>query len=468
MKQQFMGVAVNPSSISSSSSSSHTGSIIGSSSSGGVATGNYLSALTQNSPMLGGKNPLVLNGSSNTNINSTSSGALGNVNTIIGSSRNLNQHQTMGGFMNQTSSGVGGLMDGNFNQRGMGGMTPSSATSIRGGGLPSSSSGLMNQPGSVNRISPTQQLINRSTTPSSSLNQNTTLASSGVSGDSYRPSESILSMINSGQQFAGQFPSSAMKLPQISQNNIFKNIALSNYTPQQKQSMIIQVRNLAQQNGFDANTIDQHFQEYLMYEQTRQYQLHLLQQQQQMQQRQVTADDKYSLFGLTSIFKAKDSDLAVLALGLDLTSLGLNLNATEQIYHQFASPFSDIQPPGIIPDYRVPDCYKLHMPLHEFHIEKFTDETLLYMFYAMPRDVLQLVAARELTKRGWKYHKPTQLWFIRDVSVNDFVQTPDGEKGTYFYFDVQSWSRKRKAGVILSYDMLYNPAPFLQQQQQKQ
>ncbi|KAG2375100.1 hypothetical protein C9374_010104 [Naegleria lovaniensis] len=456
MKQQFMGVAVNPSS---SSSSSNTSSIIGSSS-GGVA-GNYLSALTQNSPMLGGKNPMVLNGSSNTNTSS-----IGNVNTIIGGSRNLNQQQAMGGFMNQTSSGVGGLMDGNFNQRGMGGMTPSSAT-IRGGGLPSSAS-IGNQPGSVNRISPTQQLINRSTTPSSSLNQNTTLPSSGVSGDSYRPSESILSMINSGQQFAGQtFPSSAMKLPQISQNNIFKSIALSNYTPQQKQSMIIQMRNLAQQNGFDANTIEQHFQEYVMYEQTRQYQLQLLQQQ-QMQQRQITADDKYSLFGMTSIFKAKDSDLAVLALGLDLTSLGLNLNASEQIYHHFASPFSDVQPPGMIPDYRVPDCYKLHMPLHEFHIEKFSDETLLYMFYAMPRDVLQLVAARELTKRGWKYHKPTQLWFIRDVSVNDFVQTPDGEKGTYFYFDVQTWTRKRKAGVILSYDMLYNPTPFLQSYQQQQ
>lgn len=41
------------------------------------------------------------------------------------------------------------------------------------------------------------------------------------------------------------------------------------------------------------------------------------------------------------------------------------------------------------------------------------DETLFYCFYAMPFDEAQLLAADELTRRGWMYHKDTKTWVQR-------------------------------------------------------
>ena len=35
---------------------------------------------------------------------------------------------------------------------------------------------------------------------------------------------------------------------------------------------------------------------------------------------------------------------------------------------------------------------------------KFSNETLFYIFYYMPKDTLQLLAAEELYKRKWRYN----------------------------------------------------------------
>jgi CCR4-NOT transcription complex subunit 2 len=49
----------------------------------------------------------------------------------------------------------------------------------------------------------------------------------------------------------------------------------------------------------------------------------------------------YGLLGLLSVIRMTDSDRNALALGSDLSLLGLNLGTTEQIYSTFASPWSD-------------------------------------------------------------------------------------------------------------------------------
>ena len=399
-----------------------------------------------------GMNQMGFMGLSGSGMNSFSGGLIGDVGSTGPNIGSFNRGVALGGVGPQTS----GLPQQQNTNRGV----PSTS------GFPSSNGGLssvvgqMTNTNTVNQskfstsVSPTQQLIHRSTTPNGSSG---TLSS----GDSYRPSESILSMINGQQQLQQLYNPSIQnqKPPQISVNNIFKNISMSTFSPQQKQAAIHQMRTLAQQNGYDANTIDQHMQEYILFEQ-RMYQYHLQQQQQtqQQQQRPITADDKFGLLGLSNIFKTRDADLNALALGLELTSLGLNLNSPDFLYQHFASPFSELPPSNIIPEYKIPDCYKVNVQLQEFHVEKFMEDTLLYIFYTMPRDVLQIVAARELTKRGWKYHKPTQLWFQRDPLASDFVQSPKAEKGTYFYFDTTTWSKKRKVGCVLEYDLLYNPA----------
>ena len=49
----------------------------------------------------------------------------------------------------------------------------------------------------------------------------------------------------------------------------------------------------------------------------------------------------YGLLGLLSVIRMTDADRNVLALGSDLTLLGLNLGTTEQIYSTFSSPWTD-------------------------------------------------------------------------------------------------------------------------------
>lgn len=75
--------------------------------------------------------------------------------------------------------------------------------------------------------------------------------------------------------------------------------------------------------------------------------------------------DRFGLLGLRSVIKMTDPDLASLALGIDLTSLGLNLNSTENLYKTFASPWSN-EPSKADPEFSVPQCYyaKIPPPLH--------------------------------------------------------------------------------------------------------
>lgn len=127
--------------------------------------------------------------------------------------------------------------------------------------------------------------------------------------------------------------------------------------------------------------------------------------------------DRYGLAGLLHMIRNEGSDIGTLAIGQDLTALGLDLNQPEYeqsssiwlrmtdrgiysnrpLYQSFASPFAEMGSRPIEPDYYIPPCYNVQnvRPIHE-QIPSFSDETLFYMFYAMPRDILQELAAVEL------------------------------------------------------------------------
>jgi len=59
---------------------------------------------------------------------------------------------------------------------------------------------------------------------------------------------------------------------------------------------------------------------------------------------------------LLSVIRMSDPDLTSLALGIDLTTLGLNLNSTENLHKTFGSPWSD-EPAKGDPEFTVPQCY---------------------------------------------------------------------------------------------------------------
>jgi hypothetical protein len=149
----------------------------------------------------------------------------------------------------------------------------------------------------------------------------------------------------------------------------------------------------------------------------------------------------YGLLGLLGVIRMTDDDRNTLALGSDLTMLGLNLGSTEQIYSTFSSPWSD-NVATKEPHYQLPVCYYMQPPaLKTGHLSKFQLETLFYIFYALPKDVLQAYAAQELYSREWRYHGELKLWFKR-ASPSDGVSSSSSGSPQYLYFDINSWERR--------------------------
>jgi CCR4-NOT transcription complex subunit 2 len=66
------------------------------------------------------------------------------------------------------------------------------------------------------------------------------------------------------------------------------------------------------------------------------------------------------------------------------------------------------------------------------HLTKFTLETLFYMFYSMPGDVLQMSSAHELYKREWKYQTELKLWLKLRTSLELSQSHPSV---LYLFFD---------------------------------
>ena len=92
-------------------------------------------------------------------------------------------------------------------------------------------------------------------------------------------------------------------------------------------------------------------------------------------------------------------------------------------------------------------CYYMQPPaLKTGHLSKFQLETLFYIFYALPKDVLQAYAAQELYTREWRYHGELKLWFKR-AGPSDGI-TSSAATPQYLYFDINSWERRLFNGTM--------------------
>ena len=67
------------------------------------------------------------------------------------------------------------------------------------------------------------------------------------------------------------------------------------------------------------------------------------------------------------------------------------------LHTTFASPWSEAKVRPTNPDYNIPACYTVRntQPL-DSKFKLFGEETLFYIFYTMPRDVIQEIVAAEL------------------------------------------------------------------------
>lgn len=166
-----------------------------------------------------------------------------------------------------------------------------------------------------------------------------------------------------------------------------------------------------------------------------------------------TAPDPYTLLGLLSVIKMKEPGPTSLALGIDLTTLGLSLNSPDNLYKTFGSPWSN-EPAKGEPDFQIPACFSAEQPpaLQPLNFTKFHPMTLFYIFYSMPKDVSQLYAANELYNKGWLYHREYRVWLTRTPNVAPLVKTASYERGSYIYFDPNIWDTIQKDNFVLQYE----------------
>eukprot|EP00794_Sanderia_malayensis_P012716 gene12716-14021_t len=167
--------------------------------------------------------------------------------------------------------------------------------------------------------------------------------------------------------------------------------------------------------------------------------------------------DQFGMIGLLTFIRAAETEpnLVTLALGSDLTTLGLNLNSTESLYHTFGSPFSDTtcRPHEI--DYHVPPEYLVNTSIRDrlapIRLSRYCEDLLFYLF-----------------TRDWRYHKEERVWITRAPGMDPQLKTSTYERGTYYCFDQQNW-RKVAKEFHVEYDKLEDkPTLGLQQQQHQQ
>jgi CCR4-NOT transcription complex subunit 3 len=85
--------------------------------------------------------------------------------------------------------------------------------------------------------------------------------------------------------------------------------------------------------------------------------------------------------------------------------------------------------------------------------EKLGTDALFFIFYYKQGTYQQYLAARELKKQSWRFHKKYMTWFQRHEEPK--VTTEEYEQGTYVYFDYETgWCTRIKQDFRFDYAFL--------------
>jgi len=120
--------------------------------------------------------------------------------------------------------------------------------------------------------------------------------------------------------------------------------------------------------------------------------------------------------------------------------------------------------------YRTPPFFPLHpAPIFDDSslFDKFGLDTLFFIFYFQQGTPHQYLAARELKKQSWRYHKNFLTWFQRHEEPK--LTTEEFEQGTYVYFDYESgWCQRIKQEFTFEYRHLEDELTIITQNTQTQ
>ncbi|KAI2629454.1 hypothetical protein GGS21DRAFT_526290 [Xylaria nigripes] len=167
--------------------------------------------------------------------------------------------------------------------------------------------------------------------------------------------------------------------------------------------------------------------------------------------------DKWGIKGLRTLMN-NYPDYSACVTGMDPTAFGLDLGSPTMISTQIWSPFNDSPPRPAIPDFRLPDCYKVNnvQPLRN-KISSFNEETLMWIFYSCPGDYQQQLAAEQLFQRQWRWHKKLKLWLTKDEIMHPRILSAQHEEGYYIVWSTDEWRKERRQLTLHYADLETNP-----------
>ncbi|OMJ93046.1 hypothetical protein SteCoe_4132 [Stentor coeruleus] len=123
---------------------------------------------------------------------------------------------------------------------------------------------------------------------------------------------------------------------------------------------------------------------------------------------------EYGIRGILSLQKNLDDDKTLLAKGKDLSSMEISKKNQECLssYMSHALADNEIEAPEL-PEYNLPTSYYITKPILRFKmIKNYNVETLFYVFYNIPGEIVQSYVAEELYRRDWVYDPNKQLWYM--------------------------------------------------------
>ncbi|BBN10757.1 CCR4-NOT transcription complex subunit 3 [Marchantia polymorpha subsp. ruderalis] len=142
-----------------------------------------------------------------------------------------------------------------------------------------------------------------------------------------------------------------------------------------------------------------------------------------------------------------------------------NKDALASAYQNIPLPADSERPKSYVPKHPAiaPSSYpQVPVPIIDNPAlwEHLDTEILFFAFYFQQGTYQQYMAARELKKQSWRYHKKYNTWFQRHEEPK--ITTDEYEQGTYVYFDFhivhddhqQGWCQRIKTEFTFEYSYL--------------
>ncbi|KAG9065119.1 general negative regulator of transcription subunit 5 [Linnemannia hyalina] len=146
--------------------------------------------------------------------------------------------------------------------------------------------------------------------------------------------------------------------------------------------------------------------------------------------------------------RAMSKDVGFFAIQMLETSFQFLPEAADTERPKYYAPKNPYPTPSYYPQLPPPALFEASATF-----EKFDIDTLFFIFYYQQGTYQQYLAARELKKQSWRFHKKYLTWFQRHEEPKAI--TDDYEQGTYIYFDYEgAWCQRKNTDFRFEYKFL--------------